>query len=103
MRAGIIHPVFFVAPWVILCFLLASIPGSEVGAVAWGFWVIPLSAVASFVVTVRMAVRAEETAVTRLSLIGLGLLTSSAAFAAGFFAWFRIAEIACHGGYECPF
>jgi len=35
-RAGLIHPFFFVAPWLILCFLLASLPGSEIAYVAWG-------------------------------------------------------------------
>ena len=57
----------------------------------------------SFAATVRMAIRSDEAGARLAALIGLGLLTSGAAFAVGFFAWFRIAEIACHGGYECPF
>ena len=103
MRAGLIHPVFFVVPWVILAYLLASIPGSAIGSVAWAFWVIPLSALASFAATVRMVVRADGRAVRGLALVGVGLVASGAALAGGFWAWLRIAEIACHGAYECPF
>ena len=102
-RAIVLHPALFVAPWVCLCLVLAARPGSDINDVGWGFPVIPLGAAASFVTTVVMASRHSLTGPERALLVLLGLLASGAALVLGFVGWFQAAEVACHGGYECPF
>jgi hypothetical protein len=37
------------------------------------------------------------------AVVIVGLLASGAAFILGFIGWFQAADMACHGGYECPF
>jgi hypothetical protein len=103
LRAGLLHPALFVAPWVGLCLVLAARSGSDINDVAWGFWVIPLGAVASFITTAVMAARQSLTTAERVLIVLLGLLASGAAFVLGFVGWFHAADVACHGGYECPF
>ena len=39
----------------------------------------------------------------RVLIAILGLLVSGVAFVLGFVGWFQAANVACHGGYECPF
>jgi hypothetical protein len=102
VRAGLLHPAAFVLPWVVVCLLLAGRAGSDIDDVAWGFYAIPLGAVASFVTTVVMAWRRPLTPGERIALTLVGLLASAAAFIVGFFGWLQAAETACHGGYECP-
>jgi hypothetical protein len=102
VRASLLHPAAFVLPWVGLCLLLAARPGSDINDVAWGFWVIPLGAVASFVTTVAMGVRRPLTTTQRIAVAVVGLLASGAALIVGFIGWLQAAETACHGGYECP-
>jgi hypothetical protein len=103
VRAGLLHPALFVAPWVGLCLLLAARSGSDIDDVAWGFWVIPISATASFVTTAVMSARQPLTTAARVSIVLLGLIASGSAFVLGFVGWFQAADVACHGGYECPF
>jgi hypothetical protein len=102
VRAGFLHPAAFVGPWVGLSLLLAARAGSEINDVAWAFWVIPLSAVASFVTTVVMAVRQSVTATEGIAIVIVGLIASATALVLGFIGWLQAAEVACHGGYECP-
>ena len=101
-RAGLLHPALFVAPWVGLCLVLAARSGSDINDVAWGFWVIPLSAIASFITTAVMSARQPHTTAERVLIVILGLLASGAAFVLGFVGWLQAADMACHGGYECP-
>jgi hypothetical protein len=103
MRASLLHPVAFVGPWVGLCVLLAARSGSELNDVAWGFWIIPLAAIASFVATALMAARQPLATSERIAVAVLGLLASGAAFVLGFIGWIHAANVACHGRYECPF
>jgi hypothetical protein len=92
-----------VAPWVGLCLLLATRPASDINDVAWGFWIIPLSAVGSFVLTALMAARARLTFAEGIAVAFLGLVASGAAFVLGVVGWIHAADLACHGRYECPF
>jgi hypothetical protein len=103
LRAGLLHPALYVGPWVAFCLLLAARPGSGPNDVDWGFWVIPLSALASFITTVVMAARRPLTTAERLIIVLLGLIASGVALKLGFDGWLHAEEIACHGGYECPF
>ena len=102
VRAGFLHPAAFVGPWVGLSLLLAARTRSEINDVAWAFWVIPLSAVASFVTTVVMAVRQPVTTTQRIAIVVVGLIASGTALVLGFIGWLQAAEVACHGAYECP-
>jgi hypothetical protein len=102
VRAGFLHPTAFVGPWVGLSLLLAARAGSEINDVAWAFWVIPLSAVASFVTTVVMALRQPLTTTHRIATVVVGLSASGSALILGFIGWLQAAEVACHGAYECP-
>jgi hypothetical protein len=103
LRAGLLHPVVFVAPWVALCHLLAARSGSEIDDVAWGFEAIPLGAFASLVATAVMAARQPLTTVERVLVVLLGLVVSGVALVLGFREWVDAANLACHGTYECPF
>jgi hypothetical protein len=103
LRAGLLHPVLLVAPPVVLCRLIAALPGSDVDDVGWGFVVVPLCAIAAFVATLTMASKRPLTAGRRTLVVLLGLVASAAAAAAGLYGWLLAAEVACHGGYECPF
>lgn len=103
LQAGAIRPAGYVAPWLIACYVVAAIPGSTIGWVAWGLWIVPLAAISSFVVTVVRAARLDAPQRERVVVVLLGLLGSGVALAIGVRTWFAIAEIACHGGYECPF
>jgi uncharacterized membrane protein YhaH (DUF805 family) len=102
VRAGLLHPAVFVAPWVALCLLLADLPGSDIGDVDWGFLAIPIGALASFVTTAVMAVRRPLPLARRGLLVLLGLLASGVALVAGLYGWIVAADTACHGRYECP-
>lgn len=102
LRAGLWHPLLFVLPWVTLCRILAERSGSDLDDVAWGLWVIPLSAIVSFITTAVMAARGPLTTAERLLMVLLGLIASAIAFVLGLFAWWQAAELACHGAYECP-
>jgi hypothetical protein len=102
VRASFLHPAAFVGPWVGLSLLLAARTGSEINDVAWAFWVIPLSALASFVTTVVMALRQSVTATQGIAIVGVGLIASGTALVLGFIGWLQAAEVACHGAYECP-
>src|SRR3954471_9616420 len=84
LRAGLLHPGLFVAPWVGLCLLLANRSGSDSGDVAWGFSVIPLSAFGSFVATFVMAVRRPLPTTERVLLVLLGLVVGGVALVLGF-------------------
>jgi len=103
LRAGLLHPTLLVAPWVGLCLVLAAQAGSEINDLAWGFWVIPLGAMASFVTTAVMAARQSLTTGERILIVVLGLLASGAALVLGLVGWLEAAVVACHGRYECPF
>jgi hypothetical protein len=103
LRAGLLHPLLFVAPPVVLCLLLAELPGSDVDLVGWGFVAVPLCALASFAATVMLALRRPLTVARRALVVLLGLLASATVAVAGFFLWLHAAVVACHGGYECPF
>jgi hypothetical protein len=103
LRSALLHPTLWVAPWVAVCLALAHRPGSDIGDVSWGFWVIPISAIVSFIGTVVMVADRPLDARTRLLVVLLGLLGSGIAFVLGFVGWLHAANIACHGGYECPF
>ena len=102
LRAAVLHPALFVAPWAGVCLVLAALPGSDINDVARGFWVIPLCAIASFITTAVMAARPSLTTANRTLIVLLGLIASGAAFVLGYGAWFHAADVACHGGYECP-
>jgi hypothetical protein len=102
LRAGLLHPALFVAPLVGLCLVLAARSGSNIDDVGWGFWVIPMSAIASFITTVVMAARHPISTVDRVLIVLLGLNASGVALVLGFLGWLEAAEIACHGAYECP-
>jgi spore maturation protein SpmA len=69
----------------------------------WGFWVISLSTIASFITTAVMAVRRPLTTADRVLIVLLGLIASVVAFVVRILAWLQAAEVACRGGYECPF
>jgi hypothetical protein len=103
LRAGLLHPALFFAPWVGVCLVLAARSGSEIGDVAWGFWALPLGAIASFITTAVMSARQPLAAADRVLVLILGLLASGAALVLGFVGWVHAADVACHGGYECPF
>jgi hypothetical protein len=103
LRAGLLHPAFLVAPWVGLCLHLAAGDDSELNDVAWAFWVIPLSAIGSFIATAVMAARSPLTTRDRLLTVIVGLFGSGIALVLGFVGWFHAADVACHGRYECPF
>jgi hypothetical protein len=103
LRAGLLHPVLFVAPWVGLCLLLAALPGSDIAHVGWGWVAIPVAAVASLVTTGFMAARRPLTGAQRVAVALLGLLGSGLALVLGVYGWILAAVIACHGRYECPF
>ena len=103
LRAGLLHPVLFVAPPVGVCLLIAALPGSDIDQVGWGFVAVPLCAVASFVATLVMAFRRPLTVTQRALVVLLGLLATAAVLVVGFYGWLHAAETACHGGYECPF
>jgi hypothetical protein len=103
LRAGLLHPVLFITPWMGVCLFLATRSGSHINNVAWGIWFIPLSAIASFITTAVMAARHPLTPANRVRLVLLGLLASGVALVLGFVGWFYAANVACHGGYECPF
>jgi hypothetical protein len=103
LRAGVLHPVLFVAPWAALCHLLAAREGSSLNDVAWGFEVVPLAALASFVATVVMTARQSLTTAERALAVLLGLVAGGVALVLGFLAWADAADVACHGRYECPF
>jgi hypothetical protein len=103
LRAGLLHPVLFVAPLVGLCLLLAALPHSDSNDVDWGFLAIPLAAVASLVTTALMAARRPLTGAQRVAVALLGLVASGIALVLGFYGWIVAAAIACHAGYECPF
>jgi hypothetical protein len=103
LRAGLFHPVISVTPWVVVCVVLAHLPGSDVGDVSWGLWVIPFSAIAGLVGSVIMVADRPLSAGARLLVVLLGILGSGTALALGLVAWFHAAAVACHGGYECPF
>jgi hypothetical protein len=103
LRAGLLHPLLFVAPPVVLCLLIAALPGSDIDQVGWGFVAVPLCALASFGATLVMAARRPLTAGRRALVVVLGLLSGIAFAVLGFFLWLHAALLACHGGYECPF
>jgi hypothetical protein len=103
LRAGLLHPLLFVGPWVALSLVLAQLPDSELNYVAWALWVIPLAAAANFVATGVMVARRPLATRERLLAIAFGLLGSAAALVLGYLGWFSAAEVACHGRYECPF
>src|SRR4051812_50162937 len=84
VRAGLLHPAAFVGPWVGLSLLLAARAGSEINDVAWAFWVIPLSAVASFVTTVVMAVWWSRAATEGKASGGSGAVSGATPFGPGF-------------------
>jgi hypothetical protein len=71
--------------------------------VSWGLWVIPFSAIVSFIGTVVMVADRPLDTRTRLLVVLLGLLGSGIALVLGLVGWLHVADIACHGGYECPF
>jgi hypothetical protein len=103
IRAGLLHPVGLVAPSVAACLVLAGGPASDVNDVAWGFWAVPLGAVASFVLTCGMAARRSLTVGERVGLVLLGFALGCTALVFGLTAWVHAAKVACHGRYECPF
>ena len=88
LRAALVHPVVFVAPWVAICLALGARNGSELGDVAWGFWVVPLGAIASWVATAIVAARPGRARWERTGLVLVGLFAGGAALVLG---------------YECPF
>jgi hypothetical protein len=103
VRAGVLHPFLFVAPWVVLSAVVAAQPGSDLRYVGWGLFAIPLAAIASFVATVVMAARRALPPDDRWTVALLGLVASGVALVVGWYGWLQAAEVACHGGYECPF
>jgi len=104
LRAAVVHPIVFVAPWVAASFVMAARPNSDIGDVSFGFVLIPLGALASFLVTVVTLGRRQTGGRGHSAAVVLvGLLASAAAFVLGMSAWFAAAEVACHGHYECPF
>jgi hypothetical protein len=88
---------------VVLCLDQAAHSGSDINDIAWGFWVISLSAIASFITTAVMVVRRPLVTAERVGIVLLGVIASAVAFVVGILAWLHAAEVACHGGYECPF
>jgi len=102
LRAGLLHPVLFVAPWVALCLLLAELPGSSSSDVDWGFAAVPVGAAASLITTAYMAFRRPVPTARFALIVLLGLVASSAAWALGWVGWYHAAKVACHGAYECP-
>jgi hypothetical protein len=103
LRAGLLHPLAFVGPWVALAFLTAT---SEDDDIVWGvgvgFWAIPLAAIGSSTATAAMVMRRSLPLRVRV-LVGLvGLAGSAAGLVLGFVGLFAAAEIDCAGRYECP-
>jgi hypothetical protein len=87
----------------VVCVDQAERSGSDVANVAWGFWVIPPGAIASFITSGVMAARHPLTTADRVLIVLLALIASAVALVLGELAWLQAAEVACHGGYECPF
>jgi hypothetical protein len=102
LRAALLHPVLFVLPWVVICLVLAWLPGSEFTDVDWGFRVIPLSAVAGFLTTVVMAARSPRPGSRQALIVCVGLIAGVVALICGMYGWLLAAETACHDTYECP-
>jgi hypothetical protein len=102
LRAGIVHPALFVAPWVALAQILAHLPGSELADIGWIWVPIVLGALASIAVSAVMAVLRADSA----NAVGLLLATAVAAAVvaclAGLYGWLVVASVPCHGRYECP-
>jgi len=104
MRAAVLHPVLFVGAPVALSFAVADPSDNGVpGPLAFCFYALPVAALASAVTTLVMALRRPLPAGVRISLVVVGMAGSGAAFVLGFVGWLDAAEIACNGGYECPF
>ncbi|MCW3050810.1 MAG: hypothetical protein JWO74_5094 [Solirubrobacterales bacterium] len=53
--------------------------------------------------TAVMVVRRPLATAERVGIVLLGVIASAVAFLVGILAWLHAAEVACHGGYECPF
>jgi hypothetical protein len=103
LRATVFHPTIFVAPWVLACLALAHRSGSDMGDIDWGFYAVPLGAVASLIATMAMALRSRQAALNRVLVVITGLFASGAGLVVGALGWFWAADVACHGRYECPF
>jgi O-antigen/teichoic acid export membrane protein len=102
LRAGLLHPALFVAPWAILVLALAT-PADDTHAVNWAILVIPMGAAGSVLTTVAMAFGRPRRTSERVVLVLLGLVAGGVALVLGLMAWLHAAEIACAGRYECPF
>jgi hypothetical protein len=98
LRALVVYPALFVLPWLVPCVVVSVLPGSAIGDVAWGFYLGPLAAGATFVVAL-LTLDVREF----VEALGLALAGSAIALVVGLGGWFEAAQIACHGAYECPF
>lgn len=83
LRAALLPPLLLVASPVVLCLVLGERPGSDLNDVAWAFWIIPLSALMSFLATVGIAMTRQRRTADRLSTAFFGLLGSGTALAFG--------------------
>jgi hypothetical protein len=80
----------------------ATWPGSEVSDLTvYGLWIV-LSPVASFALTIFMLGRVRRFSRQKAAIATLGFLASVAVAFLGAVIWWQAANIACHGGYECP-
>jgi hypothetical protein len=103
LRVGLFIPGLYVLPWALLALALAPGPDTDVGDVAWGFYVIPLASIVAAIRTIVFTVGRPLPGEDKALAILLGLFACACAFVLGMVIWFRAAVIACHGGYECPF
>ena len=103
IRAGLLHPLLLIGPWVAVCLLLAGRTGSDISDVAWGFWAIPVAALVSLLATGVMVARRPLKTNERVAVVLLGVGATATALFLGFIGWVQAADIACHGHYECPF
>jgi hypothetical protein len=103
IRALIVHPAVFVLPWLVPCIIVSRLSGSDLGDVSWGFYLVPVGAVGSFVASMTLADRRGPEAVDLFEILFLGFAGAAIALAVGVTGVMNALEVACHGQYECPF
>jgi predicted phosphoribosyltransferase len=104
LRALLVHPVLFVAPWIALAQLFATGDDDDVVLmVGVAFWAVPLGGIAASLLTAVMIVRSGLPMRERAALGLIGLVGSGGMIVLGWVLWYQVAQYDCADRYECPF
>lgn len=100
VRIGLLYPLVFVVPAVVIAQLLGS--RSARGDILWALGLVVAGAAASFVASAVTVLRSQPPGARSLPLT-VAVAISCFGVIVGSLVWYHAATVACDGLSECPF